>query len=143
MEREQGSAELTVLLRAAPDGPLAVGLMVLFGYSLTRALECLERTGQPALRRAITHRVIAPLQSGSESLQRASRRRPGPRLLLPAATVELARRQLAALEAASRRVDFQAAGLPPELREPARLARSMAHALGEAPAHPRVTESEA
>lgn len=143
MDREQGSAEVTVLLRASPDGPLVVGLVVLFGYSLARAFQCLERTGQPALRRAITHRVIAPLQSGSESLQRACRRRAGPRLLLPAATVELARRQLAALETASRRVDFQAAGLPPELREPARLARSMAFALGEAPAHARAIEPDA
>ncbi|PWG65537.1 hypothetical protein [Sediminicurvatus halobius] len=121
-------APIVVLLRAPADGELAEVMEALFAYSLQRAFECLERTGQPAVRRAITHRVIGPLQEGFADLREA-RARPA-RLVLPQTTVHLAERQLAALCAAAERRDFRADTVPECLQQPAQAAAKLARALG-------------
>jgi len=126
--REGDAAPIVVILRAPADGELAEALEALFAYSLQRAFECLERTGTPAVRRAITHRVIGPLQEGFADLHDARRRRT--RLALPRTTVRLAERQLGALCAAAARRDFRADTVPRPLQEPAHVAEVLARALG-------------
>lgn len=127
-----GSAEVVVLLRIDRDEHLAPALLALFSFSILRAMEAIERAPAAGVRRAITHRIIEPLERGRTELMRGSVRggcRPE-RLLLPAWVVTLAERQLRALAEAACRQGFPWDELPEPLREPHLLRDRLLRARG-------------
>jgi hypothetical protein len=129
---ESATASVTFLLRLDPDRRLVVELDALFGYSVCRALQSLERTEGAEYRMAITRRVIEPLERARSVLSRAAQRRgrARERLLLPADVVELAEMQYRALCQATGNENFPWDELPEPLRNPFAASDRLLRVLG-------------
>lgn len=138
--RTRGRKDVLVMLRLDPGERLAVELDAVFGYSIGRALDCIDQTDAAEVRIGVTRRIITPLERARSVLSRALQRgggRPPERLLLPADVVDLAETQLRALCQAALYEDFPWDEVPDCLLDPPRVREHLDRALGRRPARAR------
>lgn len=139
------AGNVTFLLRLDRRRRLVVELDALFGYSIGRAMESLERSEEADFRLAITYRLLGPLERARRVLRRAGYRQ-GPaqeRLLLPADIVALAQMQYRALCHATINAEFPWSELPEALADPFAARDRLARALGHERADPQPTTARA
>lgn len=133
--------DILVMLRLEPGDRLPVELDAVFGYSISRALDCIDQTDASEVRIGVTRRIITPLERARSILSRALQRgggRPPERILLPADVVELAETQLRALCQAALYEDFAWDDVPDCLLDPMRVRDHFDRALGRRQARARV-----